>query len=806
MAEGETMYSVEQIDEPLYSMLVNAGIAEVSHSDYEVLAVTDPATTQAYLEGMASDPETYTWEMIIYTLREAYNAAAGGEGGEGAEAAAEGGEEAAAEAAEGAEGEQQYVQAYDEEGNPMYDEEGNPVYYAVDGAAADGEEQPEGEGGLDLEAQGYGEYAEGDEEAYAEEGVTELNEDGEAQDTEQAAVDTASWTCTKCTFVNKVIDAAVCAVCRVPRTCEQEGPGHVERNAEGRTELKLRSDMLKEKSKYLKGQFKVVKYNADSILSGKKDRLFEIDFFKREFRNCSTGGTQSFALQSANLYRVERHISNPLNLKLLFFKSPHPIDLIFPTCADRQRFVEVAALQRKNPVVWAPNFCRENVKESIVKIEGNKIDRGGKSEPAEGTGMFIASRMPYEVLSVWAGTINLQFRGLPNMGEKLEEFCPMEHDVYVLGLQDVPSSMRDGKQIQEFFTAFFGQNFYLLLNTSSDSNVFAGIEGRKGDKNPPGAVVVVVRRNVLAKVANIDFFEMNEPGQSGKKNKETSDVYGVFVALRIQETTIGVLLANLTPNLTDVNARNGKLQMLMSRIKCHDPLIDISVRFDYFFVLGSLGYHTLPTDELHAQVQGQLVLTDFKEWDILADMCLPDRVLYWHRARSAKASQQQYSTAPHLGMPNILAVFDLYVLRPYCYALCPDVPPARITISSVKFDCDTLQGVRDAELRIAGEWFESGVVSAPLKISGSKLVADTVPALTPVTPAYEFLRAQSVCVSLLGIAEGVTRVKGALIASAVTPLRDMLIPDTPMNHSAFMMRLGTVIGIVELTVTYVTRK
>jgi hypothetical protein len=777
---ADTMYSVEQIDEPLYSMLVGAGIAEVSHSDYEVLAVTDPATTQAYLEAMVADPETYTWEMILYTLREA----AGGAGGEAA-AEATGEEEAqyaegAAEgAAEGEYAEGEYADGGGEEG---YAEEGGE------------------EGGLDPNAQGYAEEEETGQPA-------DIGGAG-ADDTEESAPQAVgTWTCTKCTYVNKSMDASVCAVCRVSRNCEHEGAGHVERNAEGRTQLILRSDMLGPKSKYLRAQFKVTKYNADSLLAGKKDRVFEVDFFKHEFRNCSAGGAQSFALTSANLYRVERHITNPTHLKLLFFKSPHPIDLIFPTCMERQRFVETAALQRKNPVVWAPHYCRENVKESIVRIEGNTIDDGaGKKVTVDGIGTFVASRMPYEVLRVWAGTINLGFRGLPNMNEKLEEFCPPDNDVYLIGLQDVPTSMRDGKQVQEFFTAFFGQNFYLLLNTASDSNIFAGIEGRRGDKNPPGIVVIVVRRNVLAKVANIDFFEMNEPGNSGKKNKETSDVYAVFVSLRVQETTIAVLLANLTPGLPDVNARNTKMQALLSRIKCGDGQVDISVRFDYFFIFGALGYHTLPVDELHAQIAGQLVLTDFQECTILADMCLPDRVLFWHRQRSSRATILQYSTAPHLGMANIHAVFDVYVLRPYCYALCPDVPPARITISAVKFDCDTLQGIRDAEVRIAGEWFEMGVVTANLKVQGSRLVADTLPALTPVCPSYEFLRAQSVCISLLGAADGITKTKGSLVASAVTPLRDMLIPDTPMTHSAFMMRHGTVIGIVELAVTYVTRK
>jgi hypothetical protein len=800
MAEEEAVYSVEQIDEPLYSMLVNAGVSQVTHSEYEALAVTDPATTQAYLEAMVTDPDNYTWEMIIYTLREAAGAGgAAAEGGDETAAAAEGGEYAT-EGYEGQEG--QYAQeGYDENGYPTgggYAEEGGEGYEGAQYAAAGGEE---GEG---YEAGGIdpGTY-EGEEEPEPQRQL-----DGNADDTEDAQPQAAgTWTCTKCTYVNKVADAAICAVCRVSRNVENEGPGHVERNAEGRTQLILRSDMLGAKSKFLKAQFKVTKYNADSLLAGKKDRLFEVDFFKREFRNCSAGGAQSFALSSANLYRVERHISQPTHLKLLFFKTAHPIDLIFPSCAERQRFVEVAALQRKNPVVWAPHYCRENVRESIVRIEGSTVQNAaGKSEGVDGSGTFAASRMPYEVLRVWAGTINLQFRGLPNMSEKLEEFCPPENDVYVLGLQDVPSSMRDGKQIQEFFTAFFGQNFYILLNTSSDSNIFAGLEGRRGDKNPPGVIIIVVRRNVLAKVANIDFFEMNEPGASGKKNKETSDVYAVFVSLRIQETTVAVMLANLTPNLQDVNARNTKLQGLLSRIKCGDPLVDISVRFDYFFILGALGYHTLPTDELHAQIAGQLVCTDFQECTILAEMCLPDRVLFWHRPRSSRATIIEYSTAPHLGMPNIHALFDVYVLRPYCYALCPDVPPARITISAIKFDCDTLQGIRDAEVRIAGEWFETGVMTATLKMQGSRLVADAVPPLTPVCPAYEFLRAQSVCISLLGAAEGITKSRGQLVASAVTPLRDMLIPDTPMTHSAFMMRHGTVIGIIELAVTYVTRK
>ena len=739
-------------------------------------------TVQQYLEAGAADPESYPWESIIYTLKEALGGAA--EAGDG-EAAADDGTGGEAAADEGA--------AEDGTGEEGAAEEGEGGEGALDDVLGDMGEEGDG---ADAAAEG-GPAAEGG----------EMDEDPVGDEAEAAAApgSPVKWTCTRCTFVNTVTDAVICAVCRVSRNCEFEGPGFVERNAEGRTQLIITSDSLT-KNRYLRGQFKVVKYNSEGVFAGKKDRVFEVDFFTKEFRNCDTSGKESFALLAANLYRVERHLDNPKNLKLLFFKSQHPIDLIFQSSTDRQRFIELCALQRKSAIVWAPFFCRENVKESIVRIEGTTVEVAGKKEKTTGVGTFVASRMPYEVLRLWTGCINLQNRSLPLAGPKLEEFLPLDHDVYFLGLQDVPSSLRDGKQIQEFWTNFFGAPYYVVLNTSASDNVFAGIDGKRGDKNSPGCVLIIVKKTALIKLGNIDFIELVEAGESGKKAKDQADVYGVFVSVRIQESLIGVMLLNITPNLPDVTRRNEKVMSMLNRVKCGDALVDVSVRFDYIYIMGSLGYHTLPTDELHAQVAGQLILTDFQECTILAEMCLPDRVLFWHRPRSSKAAILQYSTAPHLGMPNIHAFFDMYVQRPYCYALMPDVPNIKISISKLVFDCDTLPVVRDAQVRSTADCFEDCPVVHPLKAQSHKLVCNVNMTLIPVCPAYEYLRAQSVNISLMGHAEGYTKGKGQVIASALIPLRDLLIPDDPATHSAFVLRLSQVIGILEATVTYVTRK
>ena len=68
---------------PIHTL--EAGLQEITHEDYDTLARSDPATMQSYLEVAASDPESYPWESVIYTLREALGEAGGEATAEAAE-------------------------------------------------------------------------------------------------------------------------------------------------------------------------------------------------------------------------------------------------------------------------------------------------------------------------------------------------------------------------------------------------------------------------------------------------------------------------------------------------------------------------------------------------------------------------------------------------------------------------------------------------------------------------------------------------------------------------------------------------
>ncbi|KAH9577529.1 hypothetical protein LSM04_007717 [Trypanosoma melophagium] len=95
-------------------------------------------------------------------------------------------------------------------------------------------------------------------------------------------------------------------------------------------------------NRYLHELFMVIKVNDAAFIGNKKDRIWNVDFFRRRFANLDLVGYMSFESPAANLYHVEKDPIHSRRLKLYFFEAPHPYELEFTSTERRHCFYEVS--------------------------------------------------------------------------------------------------------------------------------------------------------------------------------------------------------------------------------------------------------------------------------------------------------------------------------------------------------------------------------------------------------------------------------------------------------------------------------
>ena len=792
-------YSVQDFEDPLYSLLVRYGVSTVAAEEYDVLASVDADTLVAYAEAALEkkDNGPGSWDGFLLALKE-------------------------------------LEQSVEHSPSP-------PPPPPPEG---DNEE---------------GETSEGHEnEDEAEYGTQQHEEDDAVGDSQEPP-----WKCTRCMYPSNPYVNEVCDVCNASYWHEDEPltASSVLSESQHTLELLIRADDLPVPGCTLVS-FTVKKRGsggASSLFSRKvKERIVKVDFCGQRFLNCDPAdpSRHSVSLDSKHLYRVEKRFVPCARLptestaehvvRVYFFKTAHPIDLEFANGVDCRRFIELASLHRKHPVVWAPSLCRGNKREAVLRVFDERSVRRGVTTVASPRDLpsVTVSRVSHEIVRFWVGALDVS--GGDDLGPSSSLRAALGHhgaDVFVISLLGVGSSSSwlksDGaKKIQELFETLCGADFYTVLNSLADMNPFANASLPPASYQSGESALVVlllVRRSHLSKLSHIDVQRVDD--RSHSKNR------GIVVSFDVQESSIACLVAStdVDEDTMDTEEKHARLRSLLGNIRCGDPSIDVSHKFDYLFVTGKLGYSATCvrgewSDELLEALPVKTFLVGFSEDPGVVGTGSTTRILSWRRETGTCSKTLAYSPLSSLIETNGVAskkgegcwsnssvrVADVFCLRTYVYGWCVPVPAASITVRHVRISLNGLVG---------GTVSTGGGVSASPSISSSSVVLTSrcadqcpmiipskqynsqgasafatihaeVPVLKPVVPSLEWIALQHLVFSVRGLCPFVTYQETEVVASASIPLR--VACGSCVGHSvefsAPLMRHTAPIGTLECTI------
>ncbi|EPY33879.1 Unc104-like kinesin [Strigomonas culicis] len=539
----------------------------------------------------------------------------------------------------------------------------------------------------------------------------------------------------------------------------------------------------------------------DTLRRNKKDRIWDIDVMRRVFGNYDLHGHKSFELNAAHLYRVEKDVVNCRRLTLYFFDAPHPYVLEFSSNGRRQCFYELATLLRRSAVMWCPSLCLEGENDVIVDIKGTTFDRPVGTAPLQGDSKITVGRMPYEVIDMWFGTFSMEGKDLPQNDTVLGSFLPKEsHEIYVIGVTDVPSQMMGHDQLSPYFLAYIGSaNYYVLETTTSSSK----------KRRTNNALVVICRRSFIVRVSHIAAAEV--PLVS-KVEVPKGHCSAVACALHMNEASVGIMLVNAKHGSLDVNTRTACIRTLLSTFPFGDLTVDVHSRFDYMIIGGRFGYggDFTPKDPLLAQIQAENLMSDMVESEpshALSNSLHPMRVFTHARPRVSRLDVNQYATSRALPSTNVYTVLDVFCPRPFLSIFGEAVPSVQLMLSGLKLTGARLPSVGKCELHVTGDFFENSPLVFPLVYTNGsfELVDCELPVVYPWASNGEFLRLQSLTFSILGQLDSVSVTLKSVIASGVFPLKKKLVlaERTPFQVPMYFQtcKVGSVSGSL-LTIFY----
>ncbi|RNF26562.1 putative Unc104-like kinesin [Trypanosoma conorhini] len=526
-------------------------------------------------------------------------------------------------------------------------------------------------------------------------------------------------------------------------------------------------------NRYLLEPFKVIKINGATLIGGKKDRIWLVDFFKRRFANLDMTGYMSFHYPAGNLFRVEKDPCNSRRLTLHFFEAPHPYELEFTCTGRRHRFYEVAMALRRNSIMWCPSLCLGNEQDVILHVQGTTIDRpNAKSVRVSGDSKFMVARTPYEVVDMWYGCFSMRDRPLPRSAAVLNSFMPQgSHEVYVIGVMDVPRAFIGNDALSKYFLDYLGPSLhYVLANTTVSSK-------RRKTNN---AMIVIVRHSFILRTSHIEAMETTPVFRDDiPKGAFTS----VGCALRLNEVGIGILLLNAKPIECTVSRRAAAMRLMMSSFPFGDPFVDIGARFDYFVVSGAFNFGAdfRQEDMLLAQMKAGNLMSDLVEAtpsSAILTATEPIRIFYAFRPRVCRLDVKQYTTSRALAAPNAFIAADVFCQRAYLGVFSEEVPRVQLVFDNLTLASPNhrIPAVGSPELRISADWIEQSPLLTALFKEGDayKLSGPAVPVVAPTVSNATFLRLQAVTFSLLGFLPAAATREQSVIASGTLPLKDML--------------------------------
>eukprot|EP01060_Flectonema_neradi_P010751 TRINITY_DN1782_c2_g1_i1.p1 TRINITY_DN1782_c2_g1~~TRINITY_DN1782_c2_g1_i1.p1 ORF type:complete len:1680 (+),score=402.64 TRINITY_DN1782_c2_g1_i1:372-5042(+) len=397
--------------------------------------------------------------------------------------------------------------------------------------------------------------------------------------------------------------------------------------------------------------FKVLKINPSNPKSA-KNRVWVIDFFKRQFSNLSSGrATQVYPCN--HLFRIEKLYTHNKQLRLSFYKAPHPYVLQFGSAEARQRFFELAWATRRH-ICWLPDL----VPKSHNAISVNLMGTSKKHKEISGVANLHLTRDPIEMLTVWSCSMSLGGRVLSLSDPKsLNSLLPRpsKYDMHFICFTELPELYQSSPyELVKFFKTYCeGFDLHPFLSTN--------LGGSKA------VVIALARKRHISKVGNMEAIELRDSNTS---------VVGLF--MRYGESTIALIMANLNPGLT-TSQKNHKIATIMRKVDIGDLRLEFSHRFDFVIWLGTLGYGGTPhepTDELLNEISVGNVMSHFTEPSVSKQETFKSTSIrcFVKAARPSSFHPITYTTSPVCGRPATIFATALSTYRPYLGSLVQNKP------------------------------------------------------------------------------------------------------------------------------------
>lgn len=559
-------------------------------------------------------------------------------------------------------------------------------------------------------------------------------------------------------------------------------------------------------NKFLREPFRVIKVDEAALLgTSKKERIWDVDFFAKKFSNLDMAGYKSFSQPASNLFRVEKHVSDARRLVLYFFDAPHPYDLILTSAERRNRFYELAMLQRKNSIMWCPSLCPDGINDAVINVTGTTIMRpSGKLARVTGEGKMTVARMPYEIIDFWFGCLSLQRKALPPNFSMLEKFMPKgNHDVYVVGVADIPNQLVGKPDIGVFFSSYMGAAFHVLSQTI--------VESKDAPDKTCNGILVIVRRSFILRTSNIDAIEIDNIGKDGTKR---SDFTLVAAQVRINESLLCCCMVNVSPMATqDPLGRTGGIRALLNGITMGNDMLDIGCRYDYLFVASNFGFEKNWAENDGLLAQNKNLLQTMKEGTPDAVLKAkagadPFRILYEARAGTCRVDVKQYYAAPGMPLNNAAVSTDLFTLRAFLSTFGEFVPKTQIRLQNLSIVSERLPNYTAGEIHFIGDWIEGAPHQLHMLRHGEGYTINeaSIPPLRPVIHNHEYVRLQHIDFTIMGFLEHVKTPKGKpkkiIIASASLSLKSLLEKGKSKEFATPLIYRGCVVGSIVGSLVY----
>mgnify|MGYP001591582405 FL=1 len=375
---------------------------------------------------------------------------------------------------------------------------------------------------------------------------------------------------------------------------------------------------------FLKSYFTVIKFTpSHSLFGGKQKRVWVVDHFTRCFYNLEKSGKIKKEHQANKLLQLERNVSDPNRLRLMFFDSAHSYELQFFSPQERERFYESAMAIRPSIRVYAPDLTNPDgsVEACTTTIDGvgpNAVtvtcnNASGKPVTRELTGecKVNASKLLTEPLTIWVGTFNLAGHMPPRNSNDLASWMPKDkYDIYAIGVQEA-SYRKTESEWFSYVQDYFGREYLTLASMCLWDTL----------------LIVMARKKHLLKITNVEGSTKATVHKSVCGTKG-----GIGISLRFLETSMCFVTCHLAARLERTAMRNTNVEEIVDGLQLAIRETDFVNQFNHVFMFGDFNYRVemetgpaeglieskgyaelLETDQLTVQRRDDGILYGFQE-------------------------------------------------------------------------------------------------------------------------------------------------------------------------------------------------